>query len=155
MYDWIGSGTGPGLGSDPPAGDSDPLITQVIRHYYPEWDPPKDRGTEWQKALCPFHGESNPSASISFRNDAFRCHACGAGGSAISIIMREEEMTYRQAIEYAESIFAGSDIPVSRKPARKPGRRTFGGQGSDGERANENRDSEVPARVRRRSAPWT
>src|SRR5690606_6584935 len=133
---------------------TDSLIVKVIQHYHSDWEPPRDRGTEWQKALCPFHGESNPSASISFRHNAFKCHACGAGGNAITIIMREEGMSYRQAVEYAEGIAPGSDLGIPRKSGRKPGRRAFGQPGTaDG--SGQGGDQEVPSRVRRRSTPWS
>lgn len=134
-------------------GVEDPLIVRVIQNYYPDWDPPRDRGREWQKALCPFHGESNPSATISFEHNAFKCFACDTKGDAISIIMREEEMTYREAVEHAETIAPGSYQQVSRKPAGKPRRRAFGGSGAT-EQVRKGEDGPVPPRIRGRSTPW-
>lgn len=137
-------------------GVDDSLIVKVLEHYFPDWEPLDGAvSKEWVPALCPFHGESRPSAGISYENDAFKCHACDASGSAISIIMREEGMTYRQAVEYAERISPGSNERLSRKSARKPGRRTFGESGA-GRNGSGSRDGkEVPSRIRGRTTPWT
>jgi uncharacterized protein (DUF2267 family) len=36
------------------------------------------------KALCPFHGDSNPS--LSFKGQRFKCFSCGAGGDVIDLV---------------------------------------------------------------------
>jgi len=37
-----------------------------------------------KKALCPFHDDKNPS--LSFKNQRFKCFACGAGGDVIDLV---------------------------------------------------------------------
>lgn len=132
---------------------AEPLIVRVIQHFHPDWEPPNDTGREWQKTLCPFHGESNPSASVSFSLNAFNCFACDVKGDAFGIIMREEEISYREAVEYAEKIAPGSNVGVPRKPAGKPGRRAFGEQGAAAT-GGQGRNRQVPSGVRRRPSPW-
>ena len=126
------------------------LITKVIQNYYPDWDPPKDRGQEWVSCLCPFHGEARPSATVSFVNDAFACFACGEKGDALALIMRREVIGYREAVEFAEELQPGSRDKIQKVPARKQGRRSFDGQGSDRERTDA-----VRTRVRGRPTPWS
>ncbi|QBJ00270.1 DNA primase [Mycobacterium phage Pharaoh] len=129
---------------------SDSPIARAILRYYPDWDPPEDTGREWIKCLCPFHGEETPSAAVSYDLQGFNCMACSVRGDAISIIRHEEkEVTFAEAQRIAEGLSVGSDIPVPRKPARKPSRRVFGEQGGSG------RSTTVRPGVRGRSTPWS
>lgn len=127
----------------------EPLIVKVLQSYFPDWEPPVDRGREWVSALCPFHGDERPSASVSFKNNAFACHACGEKGNAIGIIMRREEISYSEAISYAEELSPGSSSNLSQESRRKPRRRVFGEPGTapTGDRA-------IQTGVRRRPPPW-
>ncbi|ALA48163.1 DNA primase [Mycobacterium phage Phlei] len=128
---------------------TDSYIAKVILRYYPEWEPPADT-REWNPCLCPFHGESNPSAAVSYDYQAFRCMACGVKGDAISLIRHEEEVTFAEAKRIAEEIAVGSGIAVPGKSARKSSRRVFGqpGTGSRG-------DQPVRTWVRGRTTPWS
>lgn len=103
------------------------LIVAVIHRWYDDWKPPRDTGKEWVACLCPFHGDTRPSASVSFQNNAFACYACGVKGDALSLIRRREGVSHKRANEIAEAISEGSDIEIPRKPSGKPRRRTFGG----------------------------
>ncbi|WP_425298242.1 CHC2 zinc finger domain-containing protein [Nocardia abscessus] len=134
----------------------DSLITSVIRRYHPDWEPPSDTGRDWIACLCPFHGETNKSASVSFEHNAFRCHGCGMKGDAISIIRQQEEVNYSEAVRITKEISPGSDEPVPSKLPRKSGRRVFGQAGaSDDPQGSARRDRPVQARVRGRPTPWS
>ncbi|QIS16467.1 CHC2 zinc finger domain-containing protein [Nocardia arthritidis] len=122
-------------------------IVQVIRKYYPEFEAPDDRGREWIKALCPFHGESHPSASISYTNNAFICRACGVKGDVYSIIMHEEGVGFAEAKRLSEKIAPGGNESVRSEPRRKSSRRVFGESGVAGSR--------VRSGIRREPAPWS
>lgn len=122
-------------------------IEKVIARYYPDWGPPPDK-REWNRCCCPFHGESNPSAAVSYDLDAFNCFACGVAGDAISIIRHEEEVSFAEAKRIAESLSVGGNDQIQRKPSRKPGRRVFGEPG-------DTRRNTVRPGVRSRTAPWT
>lgn len=82
---------------------SDSPIAKAILRYYPDWDPPADTH-EWNKTLCPFHGESTPSAAISYDLQGFNCMACSVRGDVISIIRHEEEVTFAEAKRIAEEL---------------------------------------------------
>ena len=73
--------------------DARQMIVDVLLHYFPEWQPPRDTGREWTPTRCPFHGDENPSAAVSFKHDAFVCHACGVRGTARSIIRQKEGLS--------------------------------------------------------------
>ncbi|ASR77202.1 DNA primase [Mycobacterium phage MyraDee] len=133
---------------------SDSLIVMTIHKYYPGWDPPKDTGREWISCLCPFHGDSNKSASVSFKNDAFRCFACPVKGDAIAIIRLQEEVTFAEALRITEELSPGSHRAVPAKHGGKSSRRVFGDPGSSVPQ-HQARDGQVPPRVRGRPTPWS
>ncbi|AOS48098.1 DNA primase [Mycobacterium phage Kerberos] len=124
-------------------------IAEVIQRYYPDWEPPPDH-YEWNKCLCPFHGDETPSAAVSYDLQGFNCLACGVRGDVISIIRHEEEVSFAEAVRIAEGLSVGGNIPVQRKPARKPSRRVFGESRSSGSSG-----STVRPGIRGRSTPWS
>lgn len=48
--------------------------------------------------LCPFHSEKTPSFVVFPATQSFYCFGCGAGGDAISFVMRAENLDYVSAI---------------------------------------------------------
>ncbi|ANA87098.1 DNA primase [Gordonia phage Strosahl] len=124
-------------------------IKQAILRYYPDWEPPEDQH-EWNKTCCPFHGDENPSAAVSYDNDAFNCMACGVKGDVISIIRHEEkEVSFAEAKRIAAELSVGGNNPVPARSAGKPGRRVFGQSG------DRRQSSAVRPGVRRRPTPWS
>ena len=69
-------------------------------------------GHGWRKIKCPFHNDSHASAGINFEDNKFKCHACGVGGDVYDLIMHKEGGTYREAIEFAQTISLAGDSPV-------------------------------------------
>ncbi|WP_459962015.1 CHC2 zinc finger domain-containing protein [Nocardia sp. IFM 10818] len=123
------------------------VISKVIQHYYPEWEPPEDRST-FNKTCCPFHGESRPSATVNFDDGRFHCFACGVKGDAIDIVRHEEGVSFAEAKRRTAEITGGGDPPVRQKPAGNPGRRVFGQQGTTRPRQS------PAARLRGGASPW-
>ena len=64
--------------------------------------------------LCPFHSEKTPSFSVSPAKKFFYCFGCGAGGDAITFVMKIENLDYPQAVEFLAKR-AGVTIPESGK----------------------------------------
>ncbi|QHB41238.1 DNA primase [Mycobacterium phage Chupacabra] len=133
---------------------SEPLIVTVIHRYHPEWDPPEDNGKDWIKCLCPFHAEDRPSAAVSFERQAFSCLACGVKGDAVTLIKKQEEVSYAEAQRISQSLSPGSNGAVPQKPARQSSRRVFGDKGTDVPE-RQGRGRQIPSRVRGRPAPWS
>ena len=50
------------------------------------------------KALCPFHSEKTPSFMVTPEKGIFHCFGCGAGGDAISFVMKMENTGFREAV---------------------------------------------------------
>ncbi len=61
--------------------------------------------------LCPFHSEKTPSFSVSPAKKFFYCFGCGAGGDAITFVMKAENLDYVQAVEFLAKR-AGITIPT-------------------------------------------
>ena len=60
--------------------------------------------------LCPFHSERSPSFTVFPNTKSFYCFGCGAGGDAITFVMRAENLDYPSAVEFLASR-AGINIP--------------------------------------------
>ncbi|KXH87414.1 DNA primase [Sporosarcina sp. HYO08] len=55
------------------------------------------RGKNWF-GLCPFHGESTPSFSVSEDKQLFHCFGCSASGNAITFLMDIESCQFTEAV---------------------------------------------------------
>lgn len=60
--------------------------------------------------LCPFHSERTPSFTVFSKTNSFYCFGCGAGGDAITFVMKAENLDYPSAVEFLASR-AGITIP--------------------------------------------
>lgn len=69
------------------------------------------RGRNWF-GLCPFHGESTPSFSVTSDKQIFHCFGCGAGGNVITFLMDIENITFQDALARLGSR-AGIDVDIT------------------------------------------
>lgn len=49
------------------------------------------------KMLCPFHDDHHPSLILHVGKQFFKCHACGAGGDVITLVMGMEHCSFAEA----------------------------------------------------------
>jgi len=68
----------------PIEGVAERLGMQIVRH----------------KALCPFHDDHHASLSFSMRRNTFRCFACGAHGGTIDLVMKRQNVGFREACRW-------------------------------------------------------
>lgn len=71
-----------------------------------------------QKILCPFHGDTRPSAQVDFVNNRFRCFSCEVSGDALDILVSQEGISLSAAIDRAEALAGSEAGPVRREPAQ-------------------------------------
>lgn len=71
------------------------------------------------KGLCPFHSEKTPSFTVHPGEGFFYCFGCGSGGDVITFIMKAENLSYPDALEFLAAR-AGITLP-SYKDARESG----------------------------------
>ncbi len=58
------------------------------------------RSGRYLMGLCPFHNEKTPSFSVSPDKQIFYCFGCGAGGTVVNFIMRNENLDFIEAIKF-------------------------------------------------------
>ena len=54
-------------------------------------------GVNW-KGLCPFHSEKTPSFMVNPKKGIFHCFGCGVGGDAFGFLMRQDRVTFPEAV---------------------------------------------------------
>jgi DNA primase len=92
-------------------------IADVVRHF----------GGEVKEGFnvsvrCCMHEDSRRSAVIDTYNNLYYCHTCGKGGNAINVIMELENLGFKDAIDRANEITAGSGSPLRRLNKRQGAR---------------------------------
>ena len=71
----------------PIEGVAERLGMQIVRH----------------KALCPFHDDHHASLSFLTRRNTFRCFACGAHGGTIDLVMKRQNMGFKEACQWLKN----------------------------------------------------
>ncbi|MGH7390663.1 MAG: DNA primase [Candidatus Rokuibacteriota bacterium] len=69
------------------------------------------------KGLCPFHSEKTPSFMVNPKKGIFHCFGCGAGGDAFGFLMRQDRLTFPEAVRTLARQ-AGVSLPDDRGAAR-------------------------------------
>lgn len=55
--------------------------------------------------ICPFHEEKTPSFTILNNGKQFKCLSCGASGSPMDYIMRKENLSFIEVMEYLSEAY--------------------------------------------------
>lgn len=63
------------------------------------------------KGLCPFHTEKTPSFTVSPEKQIFHCFGCGTGGDIITFLMKQENLSFGEAVAYLAKK-AGISMPA-------------------------------------------
>lgn len=80
-------------------------ISSIIKNYINITKKGKD-----YKALCPFHGDSDPSFSISDDRKCFNCFACNQKGNAITFVMKFKNISFVEAVKEISKLLNISDV---------------------------------------------
>ena len=76
-------------------------------------------------ANCPFHSEKTPSFTVFPSTQSFYCFGCGAGGDAITFVMRMENLDYVSAVRM---LAERSGIKLPEEQANPNGKKEIGRQ---------------------------
>ncbi|WP_443062942.1 CHC2 zinc finger domain-containing protein [Streptomyces sp. NBC_00440] len=123
-----------------------PPIAEVLKHYY-SIDVKQRAG--WSKIPCPLHVDENPSASVNTEKDRWNCFVCQVSEDSIDIVMREENIGFREAQAWAHARFSGSGENLLPAVQGEPGRGVHQGSRPGGH------SREVHPRIRRFGADWS
>ena len=74
----------------------------------------KRAGENW-KGLCPFHTEKTPSFMVNPKKGIFHCFGCGAGGDAFGFLMRQNRLSFPEAVRTLADR-AGVTLPTRAGP---------------------------------------
>ena len=58
---------------------------------------------EHHKCLCPFHDDHSPSLTFSVSRNTFRCWACGEHGGTIDLVMKCQNVGFKEACSFLNS----------------------------------------------------
>jgi len=72
--------------------------------------------------LCPFHNEKTPSFSVNAERGFFHCFGCGAGGTVYNFVMRQEGLTFPEAVRSLATRY-GVTLPETSAPGPGAGER--------------------------------
>ena len=95
------------------------MIFEQIKSAVPIKDAAERYGMDinrYGKALCPFHPDTRPS--LSFKDDFFKCFACGEGGDVIKLVQRLQG--YTRPIEAAKELNDAYGLGLDFKGRKAP-----------------------------------
>jgi DNA primase len=61
-------------------------------------DKGKPNGQGWILAVCPLHGDKEPSLSINLKHGGFHCFGCGEKGDLISFHAKLNGLSFKDAM---------------------------------------------------------
>lgn len=68
-------------------------IVQIVSEYVPLKKSGKNH-----VGLCPFHSEKTPSFTVNDEKQIFYCFGCGTGGNVFTFVMRQENLSFPEAV---------------------------------------------------------
>ncbi|MDD5784387.1 MAG: CHC2 zinc finger domain-containing protein [Prevotella sp.] len=72
-------------------------------------------------ALCPFHNDKHPSLHFYLKKNRYKCFACGASGNVIDLVMRYNNMEFKEAINWIgnKEVNTAKDNAYEKKESRE------------------------------------
>ena len=72
-------------------------------------------------ALCPFHNDKHPSLHFDLKKNRYKCFACGASGNVIDLVMRYNNMEFKEAINWIgnKEVNTAKDNAYEKKESRE------------------------------------
>lgn len=71
------------------------------------------------KGLCPFHGDSDPSFIVNRERGTWHCFGCGEGGNVFTFLMKDEGLTFPEAVKQLAAQYGVSLPTPERTPEQK------------------------------------
>lgn len=80
---------------------------------------PTKRGNQKIRCPNPSHEDRTPSASVHLDKGLFNCQGCGAGGTAIDLIVLIEGVSLREAFNRSDQILGEGHREIPGEPQRR------------------------------------
>lgn len=77
-----------------------PSVLKVFEYYFP--NERIRQSSRAHMALCPFHGEHNPSFAMYPDTNSYYCFTCGVSGGVLKLIMELENCSFKEALTLAK-----------------------------------------------------
>lgn len=90
------------------------LLLAVFTHYgLPE------PGYGERAFKCPVHGDKVASGSVNRSKGVWFCHACGARGTAVEMVMALEHMTFAEAMNFTSHLAGYTEPRRGSRPSTR------------------------------------
>jgi DNA primase len=90
-------------------------ISQIVGAFIP-----LQRRGQNLMALCPFHGDTNPSMTVNDGRGTFRCWSCQTGGDSITFVMEFKKIDFVEAMRECAKILGLPDDELNREKKKNP-----------------------------------
>ncbi|MCB2193249.1 MAG: DNA primase [Deltaproteobacteria bacterium] len=71
------------------------------------------------KGLCPFHGDTDPSFIVNRERGTWHCFGCGEGGNVFTFLMKDEGLSFPEAVKQLAAQYGVSLPTPERTPEQK------------------------------------
>ncbi|MCF8118081.1 MAG: DNA primase [Desulfarculaceae bacterium] len=71
------------------------------------------------KGLCPFHGDTDPSFIVNRERGTWHCFGCGEGGNVFTFLMKDEGVSFPEAVKELAARYGVTLPERKRTPAQK------------------------------------
>lgn len=78
-----------------------------------------DPGSGERPFKCPVHDDTHASASVNRERGVWKCHGCGEGGSAVTMVQLKENLDFFHALKFVRELTGGLVITAKKERPRK------------------------------------
>ena len=96
-----------------------PRLELVLEHYGADVGTLDHESSREYDVKCPFHEDRVASGRANFKMGVYFCHGCQAKGNGFDLIMKQEGVDFRGAVQWARDNL-GYTSERSARPAPKP-----------------------------------
>jgi len=97
--------------------EDDVLEAQLVA-VFDHYDIPEP-GSGERPFKCPIHEDTHASASVNRERGLWKCHGCGEGGSAVTLVQKKENVDFVAALKIVNQLTGGVVVTAKASRPRK------------------------------------